>query len=413
MSKKKKIILFEGELKGGKGHHYDHLVENSLYYQNKGEIFWVVNKKFKKNNLYVPKFVNIFNIIDSANRKITFKNIFQLPEILYFSFKNFFLSYLIILFKFKFTKILFLYNLKNLFTFPKYFSSFCKLLKHLDLNENDKIIFQTSRIDEIELCFLLILLNCKVQMHLRIIQLHRKKKLKKFLNLLKSLNDKKKLYQDIFLYTETEFQKEQIKKLTNLNVDLFYNNLSFSEKKEIKNKFTVGILGESRFDKGFYKIPDLIINLNNRIHDKIKFIIQINNCPESLLATEKKILELSEKYTNIKVIKNYINFYEYRNLLKDIDIIPLLHELDQLKNCGSGIVFSSMVNEIPMVIPKGAVFVKKFYKHVSYIEAEDINEYSDGIVKIISNYSKFLEISKKQSAEYKKKMHQDYLNNRI
>ena len=86
MSKKKKIILFEGELKGGKGHHYDHLVENSLYYQNKGEIFWVVNKKFKKNNLYVPKFVNIFNIIDSANRKITFKNIFELPEILYFSF---------------------------------------------------------------------------------------------------------------------------------------------------------------------------------------------------------------------------------------------------------------------------------------------------------------------------------------
>ena len=72
-----------------------------------------------------------------------------------------------------------------------------------------------------------------------------------------------------------------------------------------------------------------------------------------------------------------------------------------------------MVNEIPMVIPKGAVFVKKFYKHISYIEADNINEYSEGIIKIISNYSKFLEISKKQSAEYKKKMHQDYLNNRI
>ena len=67
----------------------------------------------------------------------------------------------------------------------------------------------------------------------------------------------------------------------------------------------------------------------------------------------------------------------------------------------------------PMVIPKGAVFVKKFYKHISYIEAEDINEYSEGIIKIINNYSKFLEISKKQSAEYKKEMHQDYLNNRI
>ena len=44
----KKIILFEGELSGGKGHHYDFLVENSFYYKEKGEIFWVVNKRFNK-----------------------------------------------------------------------------------------------------------------------------------------------------------------------------------------------------------------------------------------------------------------------------------------------------------------------------------------------------------------------------
>ena len=46
-----KIILFEGELKGGKGHHYDHLVENSFFYKNRGKILWVVNKKFKKIKL--------------------------------------------------------------------------------------------------------------------------------------------------------------------------------------------------------------------------------------------------------------------------------------------------------------------------------------------------------------------------
>ena len=65
----KKIILFEGELKGGKGHHYDHLVENSFFYQNRGEIIWVVNKKFRKENLFIPKFVKVLNIIDSADRK--------------------------------------------------------------------------------------------------------------------------------------------------------------------------------------------------------------------------------------------------------------------------------------------------------------------------------------------------------
>ena len=55
MSKYKKIILFEGELKGGKGHHYDHLVENSFYYRDKGEIYWVVNKKFEKKKFIYPR----------------------------------------------------------------------------------------------------------------------------------------------------------------------------------------------------------------------------------------------------------------------------------------------------------------------------------------------------------------------
>lgn len=413
MSNRKKIILFEGELKGGKGHHYDHLVENSFYYKNKGEIFWVVNKNFEKKDLYIPEFVKVFNIIDTANRKITFNNFFFSVGIIYISLKNLLKSYYILVSKLKINIDLILYILKNFLFFPKYFSSFSDLLKHIDLNANDKIIFQTSRINEIELALILIKLKYKVQIHLRVIQLHRKRKLKKFNKILNQLNYEKKLNNSIFLYTETDFQKEQIKKLTNLNVELFYNNLSFSEKNVVKDRFTIGILGESRFDKGFYKIPDLIINLNNKICDKIKFIIQINNCPEELLDTEKKIIELSNKFKNIQVIKGYINFFEYREILKNIDIIPLLHELNQLKNCGSGIVFSSMVNEIPMVIPKGAIFVKKFYEYDSYLEADNINQYSDSIIKIINEYSKFLEMAKKQSFVYKNKLKEDFLNNRI
>ena len=46
-----KIVLVECELKGGKGHHYDHLVENSFYYKNSGEIVWILNKDFKKKKL--------------------------------------------------------------------------------------------------------------------------------------------------------------------------------------------------------------------------------------------------------------------------------------------------------------------------------------------------------------------------
>ena len=175
MNIQKNIILFEGELCGGKGHHYDHLVENSFYYKNKGKIHWVVNKEFNKDNLYIPDFVKIINIIDTAKRKFNFKNFSSFTKIVLLVIKNFFLSYYLVLSQFKLNKIFLYYLFKNFFIFPKYFSSFCKTFKHIELNENDIIIFQTSRINEFELAYLLIVLKLKVKLHLRIIQLHKKK----------------------------------------------------------------------------------------------------------------------------------------------------------------------------------------------------------------------------------------------
>ena len=410
---KKKIILFEGELRGGKGHHYDHLVENSFYYKDRGEIIWVVNKKFNKKDLFIPDFVKVLNIIDTADRKIVSKNLKFNIELFYLPLKNFLKSCFFLLayigFNFNFLSFIF----RNFFCFPKYFSSFYKTLKNLNLGKDDKIIFQTSRINDFELVYALTLLNCKSQLHLRIIQLHRKKKFRKFQYILKILNDKNELYSKVFVYTETEFQKQEIKKHTNIDVDLFYNNLSFSQKIKKKDKLTIGILGESRYDKGFYKTPELIRILNNQFQNKVNFIIQINNCPSSLLETKNDLERLSKEFGNIRIINGYINFFEYREILKLIDIIPLLHELDQLKNCGSGIVFSSMVNENPMVIPKGAKFVKSFFKYDSYLEAESIDDYSKSIEKIIKNYPKFLEMAKKQSKLYLDNLNQDFLNNRI
>ena len=408
-----KIILVECELRGGKGHHYDHLVENSFYYKNSGDIFWILNKDFKKENLYIPEYVTVHNIIDTGNRKLLIQNPKNILKVLYLSVKNFILSYFFLITNLKINKSFLKYIFKNYFTFPKYFSSFYKIFRKLNLNKNDKIIFQTSRINEIELAYILLLLNLDVEIHLRIIQLHRKKKLSKINKLFMDFHQNDDLFRKVFIYTETDYQKDQIKKLTNIDVELFYNNLTFSEKSLEKNNYTIGILGESRLDKGFYKIPDLIKNLNSKILDKINFIIQINNCPENLSYIKNEIKELSIKYNNIKIINGYINFFEYRELLKKIDIIPLLHELDQLKYCGSGIVFSSMVNEIPMIIPKGATYVKNFFAYQSFVEAENINDYTTCIIKIVDNYKKFLEETKKQSSFYKKKLINDPLNNRI
>jgi len=413
MDTQKKIILFEGELSGGKGHHYDFLVENSFYYKDKGEIFWVVNNKFNKEKLYIPDFVKILNVIDTAKRKVNFQNFSFIGKIIFISIKNFFMSYYYLIKKIKFNKIFLKYFIKNFFTFPKYFSSFCKIFEHIDLKENDILIFQTSRINDIELANLLILLKIKIKLHLRIIQLHRKKKLKKCYEILKQLNKKNELFKNIFFYTETDFQKQQIKKNTDIDVELFSNNLTFSQKKIPDKKFTIGILGESRFDKGFYKLPDLIRNLNSKAIDKVQFIIQINNCPENLLGIKNEIYALSKEFKNIEIVDGYIDFFEYRRFLEKINIIPLLHELDQLKNNGSGIVFSSIVNEIPIVIPKDALYVKKLFNFNSFLEAKDLSDYSNNIIHIIENFPLFLEQAKKQSLSYKNKLNFDPLNNRI
>ena len=90
-----------------------------------------------------------------------------------------------------------------------------------------------------------------------------------------------------------------------------------------------------------------------------------------------------------------------------------MHELDQLKNNGSGIVFSSIVNEIPIVIPKDALYVKKLFNFNSFLEAKDLSEYSNKIIHIIENFPLFLEQAKKQSLSYQNKLNSDPLNNRI
>ena len=189
--------------------------------------------------------------------------------------------------------------------------------------------------------------------------------------------------------------------------------MTFSQKKIPDKKFTIGILGESRFDKGFYKLPDLIRNLNSKAIDKVQFIIQINNCPENLSGIRNEIYALSKEFKNIEIVNGYIGFFEYRKFLEKINIIPLLHELDQLKNNGSGIVFASIVNEIPIVIPKDALYVKKLFNFNSFLEAKDLSDYSNNIIHIIENFPLFLEQAKKQSLSYKNKLNFDPLNNRI
>ena len=75
---KKKIIFFEPEMMGGKGHHLDNLIESSIYFEKNHEIIWLVNNKFDAPNLWLPNFVKNFRIIDSYKSKNLFEKIMKM-----------------------------------------------------------------------------------------------------------------------------------------------------------------------------------------------------------------------------------------------------------------------------------------------------------------------------------------------
>ena len=52
MDFKRKLLFFEGEMTGGKGHHLDNLIEATIFFKEKFNIIWFVNKNkyYRYNN---------------------------------------------------------------------------------------------------------------------------------------------------------------------------------------------------------------------------------------------------------------------------------------------------------------------------------------------------------------------------
>ena len=403
----KKIILFEGEMVGGHGHHYQHMVESSFYLKNKGKIIWIVNKKFEQRNLFIPNFVKVFPVIDTGYRDlinnknavfVIVKNFFLYFYFLFYSFNNF--NYLNIL-------------RKNFFLLPKYFPSFFLVYKRLKITSNDVIIFQSARLNDFELSYFLSLIDKNYpDIHLKIIALHKKQKLKKFYFYLKKLLINKILFKKFLVYTETPNQSLIIKNDTGISLKVFNNILNFYSRQNNKRHLTIGFLGESRKDKGFDKVPDLIEKII-KINNNFRFIIQISRISREFKFVQDRIIKLAKGNKKIKIITGYLNFHSYRNMLKKVDIMPILHTPQQLKNFGSGIIFSSLTNEIPIIILKNNNYIKKLFKFKSYLEAKNIDDYAMCVYKIFRNYNYYLAQAKKQSNLYKSKLINDPLINRI
>ena len=89
--------------------------------------------------------------------------------------------------------------------------------------------------------------------------------------------------------------------------------------------------------------------------------------------------------------------------------MPILYDSDQVNHVGSGLFFSCITHEIPMVIPREASQLKSYLISNSYRDASTIKEYAEEIVYICNNYEKILKEMKKVSTDYKLKIQKDSL----
>jgi hypothetical protein len=414
---KNKILFFEPETSDQLlGHHLDTMIETSIFLKNKkNEIIWFLNKKFNKENYYIPSYIKVQNVIETAKRKfLSTKSIFVIINI---SIKNLFYYFFFLFYFLLKGKIVLLIKAIacNYFTFPKYFPSFYFNYKDLNMLENDNIVIPSTRDNDIELFYFLYILEKKIpNLHFKILYPPKESKIKNFFFYLRKIDTLKEINNKFHFYSEVNYTKKIIKKKLNIKINNFSHTFSFSEKRYNKKNITIGFLGAATIEKGFIKLPDLILKLKNKLKN-LKFIIQITDINRTVEDAAKKIINIAKKDNRIKIIHNYQDYKSYRSLLKKINIMPLMYEPGYFKKRGSGIFFSCITNEIPMIIPKNCTLWKSFLnkKYKNFQEASNLNEFYKGIVYMNNNYKYFLNQAKKQSLNYKQILKRDLMLKRI
>ena len=415
MKKKNKLILVESEMLGPKGHFLDNLIETTNTFRKQNTICWILNKNFDHRDTYLPDNIRIFKSIFSNNFKRKKNKIFYiLEEFIFFLINlgnNF---YYLVYFTLENKTLKYLKALKsNYFLIPRYFPSFYTVYKKLRPSKNDHIFFQTARRKDIALTnFLIKIDENHPKFHIRVM-LPPKKRFKGFFYYLKQIN-RQMINGKVFLYVWSNFNFKYFLKKSVNKYGIFKSNIpsSFYNRK-IKNKdFVVGFMGDARRARGFQHLPEIIKKLHNK-NKTFKYIIQFSSISEDLLDTKEKLYKLSKKNKNIKLIEKYCDYKEFRNILKKIDIMPIIHKSGEINKITSGTMYSCVSNQIPIVIPKGVNFMNEILKYKSYETSNNIDDISVKIIKISKNYNYYLKNVKLNSDLLKSSLRNDPLRKNI
>ena len=398
---KKKILLFEPLATGEAGHGLDCLLEDAEIFKENYKIIAFVNRNFDRN-IITPTFVELFKICKTDNKEGLFN---LLPFIKNFIF---FIEFLI---KEKKTLLFIKAFIKNFLTFPHYFFSCYKEYFNCYLNKTDQIVIESCRNKDIELFYFLSCLDKNFpKLHIKVKYPPKKKKLKNFFFYAKKF--KEKLADRFNIYTEIDSINNIIQKNLKFKIKNYTQPYACYSRRKVNKILTLGFLGESRNQKGFNKLPELLSNIYKNNYE-INFIIQIsNNIYPETVDSRKKILELSKQYNKIKILNGYLDFSKWRDILKKIDIMPFLYDKYYVDNIGSGLFYACIAHEIPIIIPKDSQALKKFLRYQCYLEANNLDDYVNKILTLHEKYDSYLVEAKKQAAYYKRILnnYDDFIN---
>ena len=396
---KNKLLLLETEMVGPGGHYLDNVIESYYYFRNNLQIQCLLNKKFNPQGTFIPSELQLIKILNSnIFKKEKNKFLYLLFEI-FSLLKRFILTILLIPF------FLFHKNFKNYlnaiisnkFIIPKYFTEIFFFLKKNKYSKNDHIFFQTTRNKHIALANFIARIDDNLpNIHLRILYTPSSKK--KFTGFYYYLNQIKPYLSNkkISLYSLTDKNIKIFNDKINSKIGIFKTNIPwvFYNREKKDNSITVGYMGDARESRGFNLLPDLINKLIDK-NENLNFLIQFSKTSSnSTSITSKNLFKMAENNSKIKILKTYLDYADFRNTLQKIDIMPILHNNEEINNGNPSTIYSSITHEIPMVLPQNLNYMKEVMVHKSFEIADNLDGVVTQTLKIANDYNSYLNAAK-------------------
>lgn len=397
---KNKLLLLETEMIGPGGHYLDNIIESYYYFKNNLQIQCLLNKKFNSQGTFIPNKLQLIKKLNSnIFKKEKNKFLYLLFEILSL-FKRFIFTILFIpffLFRKNF-KNYFKAIISNKFIIPKYFTEVFFFLKKNKYSNKDHIFFQTTRNKHIALANFIARIDDNLpNIHLRILYTPSSKK--KFTGFYYYLNQIKPylLNNKISIYSLTDKNIKIFNNEIKSKIGIFKTNIPwvfYSRKKKIDSSITVGYMGDARESRGFNLLPDLINELLDK-NKNLNFLIQFSKTSSnSTNITSENLFKMAENNPKIKILKTYLDYADFRNTLQKIDIMPILHNNEEINNGNPSTIYSSITHEIPMVLPQNLNYMNEVMVNKSFEIADNFDGVVAQTLKIANDYNRYLNAAK-------------------